>query len=182
MTAPTAYLFTSSRLGFRPWQDSDTDVFAEMGADPRVMEFFPALQSRAEAEAFIARMQQHQSEKGFCYYAVDLLETRSFIGFIGLLTKDFEAHFTPCVDIGWRLHPSAWGQGLATEGAARCLRHGFEDLGLERIYSMAPLVNEKSEAVMRKIGMQRIGTFQHPRLLNDDRLRDCVLYGKTRTA
>ena len=171
-----SYLFTSPRLGFRNWQESDIAKMAAINADIAVMEFFPETQTLRQTQDFVARMQAQQADKGYCYFAVDTLEDREFIGFIGLSDKTFEASFTPCVDIGWRLARSAWGKGYATEGARRCLQYGFTELGMDKIYSMAPKLNLKSEQVMKKIWMKKAGEFIHPLLTNNERLKDCVLY------
>lgn len=174
----TEYLFTSERLGFRTWQQADLPLMAAINADPAVMEFFPALASIEETQQFIDRMNAQYAEKGFCYYAVDLLADNSFIGFIGLSEKTFEADFTPCIDIGWRLATTAWNAGYATEGAKRCLAHGFDTLGIDRICAIAPVVNEKSVHIMRKAGMISMGTFLHPLLTQNEWLKECVLYVK----
>ena len=176
MPSSKTYLFTSARLGFRNWTDNDIELMAAINKDPEVMKHFPATQSREETERFIYRMRDQLALKGFCYYAVDRLDTGEFIGFAGLSEKDFESDFTPCIDIGWRFGTQAWNKGFATEAAKRCLQHGFEQLSMDCIVSIAPQVNEKSIAVMEKAGMKFERTFQHPLLLNDSRLRDCVLY------
>ncbi len=170
-----SYLFTSSRLGFRQWQHTDIVPMSTLNADAEVMKYFPSLQSLEETSGFIVRMQQEYAERGYCYYAVDTLHNHDFIGFIGLSWKTFQSPFTPCVDIGWRLARSAWGQGYATEGAKACLSHASV-LGIHQVVAMAPAVNEPSVAVMRKAGMQYRERFIHPLLLNDERLRECVLY------
>jgi RimJ/RimL family protein N-acetyltransferase len=172
------YLFTSERLGFRNWKPEDIDAMAAINADPEVMEFFLALRSHEETATFIAKMQTQFVEKGFCYFAVDTLENKEFIGFTGLSIPDFEADFTPCVDIGWRLKRSVWGKGFATEGAGRCLDYGFTQLGLTHVYAIAPCVNVRSEHVMKKTGMQKVKQFLHPLLEGDERLQECVLYEK----
>src|SRR5580698_8035695 len=97
------YLFKSERLGFRNWQKADLPLLAEINADPEVMKFFPGIHNLAQTGSFIERMQKHLVDKGYCYYAVDKLVDGSFIGFIGLSQQTFEADFTPCIDIGWRL-------------------------------------------------------------------------------
>lgn len=176
MTAIDNYIFKSERLGFRKWNSEDLPKMAEINSDQRVMEFFPAVQSVKETEVFIHRMQDSLQKKGYCYYAVDRLDQKELIGFIGLMDKTFEAEFTPCIDIGWRLSPNAWNLGFATEGAKRCLEYAFNDLKIEKIYSMAPVVNQKSEQVMKKIGMNKLSNFNHPLLESDERLRDCILY------
>lgn len=174
-TNPT-YLFESERLGFRNWSAADVDAMAEINQDKAVMAFFPSLASREQTIAFIHRMQNHFENKGFCYFAVDALDKGEFIGFIGLLEQIYEADFTPCVDIGWRLGTWAWNRGFATEGAKRCLAFAFNELNLEIVNAIAPKINEKSIQVMRKIGMKKVGDFEHPLLLEDERLKLCVLY------
>jgi RimJ/RimL family protein N-acetyltransferase len=111
---------------------------------------------------------------------VDRLDTAEFIGFIGLADQDYEADFTPCVDIGWRLKRSAWHNGFATEGAQRCLSFAFNEIGIDRVYAVAPKVNLRSEHIMQLAGMRKLEEFSHPRLLDDDRLRGCILYGMDR--
>lgn len=176
MSSAKTYLFTSARLGFRNWTDDDIELMAAINKDPEVMKHFPATQSLEETKKFISRMQDQLVLKGFCYYAVDQLDTDELIGFAGLSAKDFESDFTPCVDIGWRFRTQAWNKGFATEAAKRCLQYGFQKRSMDRIVSIAPQVNVKSIAVMEKAGMKFERTFQHPLLLHDDRLRNCVLY------
>ncbi|RZK12370.1 MAG: N-acetyltransferase, partial [Flavobacterium sp.] len=124
MNTTKNYLFTSERLGFRNWIEDDIPKMAEINSDPNVMEFFPSLQSAEQTDLFIRRMQQQFEEKSYCYFAVDVLDTDTFIGFIGLSDKDFESDFTPSVDIGWRLSEKQWKKGYATEGALACLKYG----------------------------------------------------------
>lgn len=175
------YLFTSARLGFRNWQESDIAPMAAINADPLVMEFFPAVKTYEETADFVARMQQQFAERRYCYFAVDRLDDNTFIGFIGLSWQTFEADFTPCADIGWRLARAEWGKSYATEGAKRCLAYAFDELQLSSVLSMAPKLNARSEEVMKKIGMQKVKDFTHPLLLQDERLKACVLYRIERT-
>lgn len=170
------YLFTSERLGFRNWKTSDIDKMAEINANKQVMEFFPSTQTAEQTALFIERMQQLLARTGFCYFAVDALEDGKLIGFIGMAEQTFDAAFTPCIDIGWRLHPDVWGKGYATECAKACLEYAFHTLKLKKVYAMAPAINQKSIAVMQKIGMHYVTNFMHPLLLSDERLKDCVLY------
>lgn len=170
------YLFQSERLGFRNWLQPDIANMAEINADPVVMEFFPAIQPEAQTKEFIDKMQKQYAERGFCYFAVDRLDTGEFIGFIGLSIPGFEADFTPCVDIGWRLKRDAWHNGFATEGAKRCIEYAFDDLSIKKLVAIAPAVNLKSEQVMIKTGMQKVKNFNHPKLQGNTRLEDCVLY------
>lgn len=172
----SSYIFTSERLGFRNWKGSDIKFLSKMNINPQVMEFFPSTVDESQTATFIQRMQAEYTEYGFCYFAVDLISSEDFIGFIGLSNKTFEADFTPCVDIGWRIDPNHWNKGFATEGAVACLNYGFNSLGLNSIVSTAPKINKKSIEVMKKIGMHFVSEFDHPALLNDERLKTCVLY------
>ncbi|WP_300488392.1 GNAT family N-acetyltransferase [Flavobacterium sp.] len=173
------YLFTSKRLGFRNWDINDIDKMHEINSDERVMQFFPSLPSKEQTAEFIARMMHQFQNKGFCYFAVDKLENNEFIGFIGLAEQTYQADFTPCVDIGWRIKSSEWNKGFATEGAKRCLDYAINDLKLENIFSIAPKVNVKSEHIMVKIGLIKQYEFEHSLLTNNDQLRTCVLYKTT---
>ncbi len=170
------YIFTSERLGFRNWTFNDTDALTEINNDSDVMEFFPFKPSKKDTQDFIFRMQETYQEKGYCYFAVDLLENHEFIGFIGLCAQTYIEELSPFVDIGWRLKKSIWNRGYATEGAKACLDFGFNQIGLKKIYSVAPEINTKSELIMKKIGMKRVKTFEHPKLLDHERLKNCVLY------
>lgn len=170
------YLFTSSRLGFRTWNNDDIPQMTLLNSDQDVMEFFPFLPSKKQTVEFIVRMQNQFTENGFCYFPVDDLETNSFIGFIGFSLQKFESDFTPCVDIGWRINKNYWGKGLATEGAMECLKYGKDYLKLTRIYSMASKINSKSTKVMEKIGMTYVKDFEHPKLQENSRLKKCALY------
>jgi RimJ/RimL family protein N-acetyltransferase len=170
------YLFTSERLGFRGWTDTDLAPMTAINADPEVMEFFPGTKTLVETEAFVARMQQQLIDRGYCYFAVDLLSDGAFIGFTGLSEQTFEASFTPCIDIGWRLGRQYWGHGYATEAAQRCLAYAMKDLNINKISSIAPRINIRSVRVMEQAGMAKVDEFVHPLLAGDERLRDCVLY------
>ncbi|MBK7222060.1 MAG: GNAT family N-acetyltransferase [Saprospiraceae bacterium] len=170
------YIFTSERLGFRNWQEEDITTMTEINNDPDVMAFFPGLLNEEQTTAFVQRMMAQYENKGFCYFAVDELATGNFIGFIGLSEQSYEAAFTPCVDIGWRLHSISWNRGFASEGAKRCLEYAFNELRLDEIYAIAPKINIKSEKIMQKIGMQKQYEFDHPFLADNTLLKKCNLY------
>jgi RimJ/RimL family protein N-acetyltransferase len=172
------YIFRSERLGFRDYVETDIPKLAVINADPEVMEFFPSIISLDQTISYVKRMKKQLKEKGFCYFAVDELQSGDFIGFIGLCEQTFESSFTPCIDIGWRLDKKYWHKGFATEGAKRCLEYGFNELGLKQICAIAPVVNIKSLNVMKKIGMEEVCTFDHPLLLDNKRLKSCKLCKK----
>jgi RimJ/RimL family protein N-acetyltransferase len=173
------YLFTSERLGFRNWIDFDISKMIDISSDPDVMEFFPAIATKIQTIEFIERMKLMYIEKEYCYFAVDHLKDESFIGFIGLYYQTYESQFTPSVDIGWRLNKKYWNNGLATEGAKKCLEYGFNKLGLKKIIATTPIINIKSIRVMEKIGMVKLAEFKHPRLKSNKRLEDCICYDIT---
>lgn len=169
------YLFSTPRLGFRTWQPFDLDDFAAINADREVMRYFQKPLSREETQAMIDRMLRMYEEKGYCYFAVDHLESKELIGTIGLGWKTFEADFTPCVDIGWRLGKKWWNQGLSTEGASACLDFA-KQLQIPEVVSMASVGNGASIQVMRKIGMAYWKDFEHSELRDFPHIQQCSLY------
>jgi len=170
------YLYTTERLGMRTWLDSDLEPMALLNQDSDVMEYFPIKPDRSQSKSFIERMQKMYAEKGYCYFAVDALDDNKFIGFIGIAYQDYDVSFAPFTDIGWRLQSSAWGQGFATEGARATLQYAFVDLRLTEIYALASEQNKKSEKVMQKIGMKKLDSFDHPKLLSYPDIKRCCLY------
>ncbi|HET6253231.1 MAG TPA: GNAT family N-acetyltransferase [Puia sp.] len=187
-------------LLLRRWKAADKETFTAMNRDARVMEFFARIWTAEESAAMIAKAEACMDQNGYGPYAVELLDPAGtvggavtgavgvtalaagdFIGFVGLLPQTFEAWFTPCVEIGWRLRAEAWGCWFATEAATECLRFGLDEVGLERIYSTTAVPNIRSERVMQKIGMRKAGEFEHPRLEEGSWLRTHVLYEATRT-
>ena len=169
-------------LLLRRWRDSDLPAFAALNGDPRVMEFMPKLLSREESDAMAARIRMLMTIQGFGFWAVEVPGIADFIGFVGLHRPSFEASFTPCVEIGWRLARAHWGKGYATEAARAALAHGFTALGLNEIVSFTVPANRRSRAVMERLGMTRNPgeDFDHPALAAGDPLRRHVLYRLSR--
>ncbi len=170
------YAIKTERLGLRNWIESDFLPFANMCADPIVMEQFPSTLSDKESRELIDRLSNHFNEFGYTYFAVDLLENNEFIGFAGIKNQTWESEYTPCVDIGWRLKQTAWGKGFATEAAQGCLKVAFSKFDIKEVLSFATNTNSASENVMKKIGMDYIGTVQHPAIIDDPRFEHCVVY------
>ena len=177
MEQPSSYILSTERIGLRRWVTSDQEPFIRMNADPAVMEYFPRLYTPEESIAMIGRIDAFFNEYGYGLYALELLSTGEFIGFTGFAKPSFDSWFTPCIEIGWRLRQEFWGAGLATEAARACLDHGFQTLGLSEIFSFTALLNTRSERVMQRIGMTKLGEFDHPRLEPGHPLRPHVLYG-----
>ena len=172
------------RLVLRRWRDADLEPFARMNADPVVMEHFPARLTRAQSDAMVDNIEASFADRGFSLWAAELRATGEFIGFIGLSVPAFHAHFTPCVEIGWRLDATHWGTGLATEGARAVARHAFDVLKLDEIDSFTTAANLRSRRVMEKLAMTHDprDDFDHPRLPPGHPMRGHVLYrlGRTR--
>ena len=175
---PAAPVLRTERLLLRPWRPEDRQPFAELNADPEVMEFFVSPMTREASDAFVDRIEAGFTEHGFGVWAVELLDQGAFIGFAGLLHQTFEAPFTPAFEIGYRLARPAWGQGYATEAAREAVRHGFERVGLDEIVSMTATGNVRSQAVMKKLGMTHdpADDFDHPRVPDGHPLKRHVLY------
>jgi RimJ/RimL family protein N-acetyltransferase len=168
----------TSRLLLRNWERRDREPFSHLNSDTRVMEFLPGCLSSAESDLLVDRIEDHFREHGFGPYAVELRQERMFIGYLGLTIPRFEAHFTPCVEIGWRLSADHWGRGLASEGAKAVVRYAFESLGLKALVSFTVPANMRSRRVMEKIGMTHdcFEDFDHPSLSEGHRQRRHVLY------
>jgi ribosomal-protein-alanine N-acetyltransferase len=168
----------TERLLLRRWRDEDREPFAALNADPAVMEHFPAALGRAESDAFLDRNAAHHEQHGWGLWALEVRQTGRFIGFTGLAVPRFDAHFTPAVEIGWRLAREAWGHGYASEAARAVLAVGFGDLGLDEIVSFTAVDNTRSRAVMERIGMTHDPDedFDHPALPEGHPLRRHVLY------
>ncbi len=168
----------TERLILRELRTSDLGVLVRMNADPQAMEYFPGILSREETDAMAGRVREHWKKHGFGWWAVERREDGEFLGLTGLSHPRFEAHFTPCVEIGWRLAAPYWGKGYATEAATTALRLGFERLGLDEIVSFTVPQNRRSRRVMEKLGMSRseADDFDHPNVPEHHPLRRHVLY------
>jgi len=173
--------FNTDRLRLRQWRSSDRKPFAELNADPRVMEFFPSTLSPEASHAAVDRWQSQIAERGWGLWAVEIRETNEFIGFVGLQVPQAPLPFAPCVEVGWRLAHAYWGQGYATEAASAVLRVGFEQLRLEEIVSFTAVINRRSRAVMERLGMREDSTtFLHPNVPEGSPLREHCLYRLSR--
>ncbi|WP_046468316.1 GNAT family N-acetyltransferase [Allosalinactinospora lopnorensis] len=174
----------TERLLLRRWREEDRAPFARINADPDVMRYLPALLTCGESDALSKRAQRDLDEYGYGLWALEVVETGEFIGFTGLLNVRFAAHFTPAVEVGWRLARHAWGHGYATEAARAAVRHGFDRVGLAEIVSLTVGANTRSRAVMRRLGMRRApeDDFAHPALPAGHRLSRHLLYRLPRSA
>lgn len=166
----------TDRLLLRRWRSADRPLFAALNADPRVMEHFPAVLTREESDALVDRIEQHFAAHGFGLWAVEVPGIVPFAGFTGLAIPRFTAHFTPCVEVGWRFAVEYWDHGYATEAARAAVRIGFDRLALAEIVSFTVPENVRSRRVMERIGMMHdpAGDFDHPE--GSEHARRHVLY------
>jgi ribosomal-protein-alanine N-acetyltransferase len=181
---PSTPTLSTERLILRPWREEDLPAFAALNADPRVMEFLPKCLERAESDALAEHIAAHLRRHGFGLWAVEVPGVAPFIGFVGLEAPSFEAHFTPCLEVGWRLAFVQWGRGYATEAARRVLAHGFGPLGRAEIVSFTTRGNRRSRAVMERLSMRHdpADDFLHPTLPEGHPQRPHVLYRLDRRA
>lgn len=171
-------IIKTERLILRPWKKEDFEPFAQLNADPKVMEYFLSVSTREESDQLANRIYNTFQEQEWGLWAASIPHEADFIGFIGLAQVNFEASFTPAIEVGWRLAHRYWGKGYASEGAKAAIEYGFKTLGLDDIVSFTPVENMRSRRVMEKIGMyhDEQGDFDHPRLPVGHKLRRHVLY------
>lgn len=164
------------RLRLRPWRDDDATAFAALNADPEVMRHFQAPLSRAESDAMLARVREHDARHGFCFWAAEHRGQAGLIGFCGVQHAAFDARFTPAVEVSWRLLPAFWGQGLAREAAELVLDAALGPLALDEVVAFTVPANLPSLGLMQRLGMRPDGAFEHPRLPKGDPLRPHLLF------
>jgi len=176
------YELETKRLRLRQWKEADKQSFAQLNANARVMAFFPQPLSRIESDALAERIISAFNQRGWGWWAVEVKSKHDFIGhdfigFVGISVPAAALPFQPCVEIGWRLGFPYWGKGYATEAAQAALAFGFETLKLEKIVSFTATINKRSEAVMQKLGMNRVSkTFMHPSIPAGSKLGEHCLY------
>jgi RimJ/RimL family protein N-acetyltransferase len=176
----------TSRLHLRQWRPDDLDAWAALNADPAVMEFLGPPMGRDQSAIWLGFNQAIIDSHGWGLWAVEVAGGAPFIGFVGLKAWDDHnlpgVHFTPCVEVGWRLAREHWGHGYAPEAAGAALDYGFDVLELDEIVSMTAVINTKSRRVMEKLGMTTHADddFAHPRGTGD--LGPHVLYRLRRPA
>lgn len=168
----------TARLLLRRWREDDRGPFAALNADPEVMAHFPEPLPRERSDRMVDRMEAVFAHERYGLWALEVAATGQFVGFAGLNPVGFPAHFTPAVEVGWRLARHAWGHGYATEAARAALGYGFEEVGLAEIVAFTTTTNLRSQAVMRRLRMTHdpADDFDHPDLPPGHRLRRHVLY------
>ena len=169
----------TERLLMRRWREEDRDPFAAMSADPEVMRYFPAPLDRVASDALVDRIEELFRQQGFGLWALEVTRTGEFIGFTGLNRMPPGVPGAGGMEVGWRLARHAWHQGYATEAAAAAAGVAFQGAGLAEIWSMTAVLNEPSQAVMRRLGMTPHARFDHPAMEIGHPLRPHVAYRLT---
>ncbi|MCU0492623.1 MAG: GNAT family N-acetyltransferase [Chloroflexaceae bacterium] len=173
-------LLTSARLIFREYTLEDFALVHAIDADPEVtkMRGGTAIHESRYRERFQTILGQKTATPRHHYDLVVLRHlTQPLIGHCYLHITNFR---TGEAEIGYFLHPSAWGQGFATEAAARLLQFGFNDLLLHRISSGCIATNTVSAHVLEKVGMRYEGRLREDRLTDAGKRFDTLLYAMLR--
>lgn len=175
-------ILETERLILRTWCDDDFDIMLSINQNPHVMEFFPELQGPEKTASLLHGMREQQEKRGYSWYAVVVKQIDTIIGAVGLNYTDFPCHFSPSVEIGWRLDSLYWGKGYATEAAKAVLKYAFETLNLPEIVSFTASANSRSIQVMKNIGLEHDNKddFNHPYLEEDSPLKSHVLFRLSR--
>ena len=167
----------TKRIKLRQWQEQDLPVFATLNADPQVMEYFPEPLSQEQSNKLARRCESLITQNGWGFWAVELKQSKEFIGFLGLHKPQSNLPFSPCVEIGWRLLKDHWGNGYATEASGVALRFAFNELALDEVVSYTTVSNTRSRAVMERLGFYDTKqNFAHPDLPKEHHLAEHVLY------
>jgi RimJ/RimL family protein N-acetyltransferase len=146
------------------------------------MVYFPSTLDRAGSDALVDRIEQRFEEQGFGLWALEISETGQFIGFTGLNPMPPDVPGAGGMEVGWRLARQAWHHGYATEAARAAVGVAFEGARLTELWSMTAVLNEPSQAVMRRLGMTEVARFEHPRVPAGHRIQPHVTYHLDRPA
>ncbi|WP_435593388.1 GNAT family N-acetyltransferase [Nocardia sp. bgisy118] len=159
----------SPRITLVPLADEHLDYEVELDSDPEVMRYLGNGTARSHPEveeAHRRRLTAAALTPGLGYW-IGLVDDH-FVGWWVLAApgRPDQGPVEGQAELGYRLLPQHWRQGLAREGARELLRHGFEDLGLTRIFAETMMINTASRATMASIGMEYVRTFhlqwEHP--------------------
>jgi RimJ/RimL family protein N-acetyltransferase len=172
----------TARLLMRRWREPDRAPFAQLNGDPQTLVHFPHTLDRAASDALVDRIEACFDTRGYGLWALEIRPTGQFIGFTGLSPMPDDVPGAGGVEIAWRLARTAWHHGYATEAARAAMTVAFDGAGLAELWSMTAVLNEPSQAVMRRIGMTEVGRFEHPRVPDGHVLKPHVTYHLTRPA
>lgn len=182
-TRPLSAELRTERTLLRPWRDADREAFAAINGDVEVMRFMPSVLSRGESDALVDAFDARWRAGELSPWALELPGACEIAGFVGLHVPSFEARFTPCVEIAWRLARAHWGMGYPFEAATAALAEAFDACVSAEILAWTVVANTRSWRLMERLGMDRDAeAFDHPRLPDGHPLRRHVLYRLTQEA
>ncbi len=177
----TVYIETA-RLKLRDWQEEDLLPLQRLNANRQVRQYFPSLLSYEKSRLDFEAMKAYLSKNKIGLFAVELKATKEWIGFIGVnyipKTSDYPFDNLPFYEIGWRLSPEVWDNGIATEGAEAVLNY-IKQRGVSEVYAIVAHINRPSIRVMEKIGMSFYDKFEKRELSPHHVLKQQVRYHKT---
>jgi ribosomal-protein-alanine N-acetyltransferase len=154
------------RLILRHFVETDLEVLAELMANPEFMRFSSGPFTRQQTERFLLDRIIASARKGLpSQFAVVKREEKRLIGYCGFFRQLVEGTYE--IEIGYRLHPNYWNQGLATEAAQAVRNYAFNVLKLPRVISLIHPDNRASRRVTEKNGMklEKETTFRGSRTL-----------------
>jgi RimJ/RimL family protein N-acetyltransferase len=166
----------TERLIMRRWRESDREPFAALNGDAETMRYFPSTLSRAESDAMIDRIEGLFDGQGYGLWALEVAGDGEFIGFAGLNPMPAGLPGAGGLEVGYRLSRAAWHRGYATEAARAAVDVAFCGAGKAEIFSMTAVLNEPSQAVMRRLGLAEFARFDHSRIPEGSPLRPHVVY------
>ena len=153
-------MILTDRLRLRGWRDSDRDAFAALNADPEVSRDLGGPLTRAASDAKLDRYMATFAHVGCCRWLVEDLN-QQFLGYAGVMPSRAGHPLGGHFDIGWRLVRAAWGRGYATEAAKASLRDAFERLHLTDVLAYTSADNVRSQAVIKRLNMQRAASLDY---------------------
>lgn len=153
-------ILQTARLALREFTPDDLDNLFDLNSDPEVMRYLtggrptPREVLRDEIIPFHLAVYQRLDRLGT--WAAESTSTGEFLGWF---------HFRPGsdgdvtnIDLGYRLHRSAWHQGYATEGSRALINMGFAELGVQRVFAHTMAANAASRRVLEKCGLKLVHT------------------------
>jgi RimJ/RimL family protein N-acetyltransferase len=142
------------RLSLRNFTPSDIPALRTLFKDKQVMTFSDGTMTDVEVDAWLGtRLKNYQQNDGIWIFALELRSTKEMIGYCGL-SHLCDVNGNREIEVGYRILPAFWGQGLATEAFLAVKEYAFATLGLNRLTAMIDPANQQSLRVAQKAGMQ----------------------------
>ncbi len=144
-------MLETKRLRLGRFTENDLEALSVLMRDPRFMRFSLGVFSREQTAAFLERIFAGYRDNAPSQFAVLPRAENKLIGCCGFFRQIVDG--TEEIEIGYRLDPEYWGQGLATEAARAVRDHAFSDLKLDHVISLIHPDNAPSRRVAEKNGM-----------------------------